>query len=734
MSSSMDVEAASGVGRSERGGTSSDQSTAAPNVIDPKKKKIRWGLLLTYTAFMAVGSIGGPLLQRLYFVHGGSRKWLSSCLQTIGFPFMFLPLFYLYARRFGRQPAARKLTRFFMGPKLFFASVFMGMLLGADNYLYSAGLAYLPVSTSSLLFATQLAFTALFAFLLVRQKFTFYSVNSVMLMTLGALVLALHTSKDRPPGVSSGEYFMGFFFTLGGAVLLGFILPSIELCYAKAGQAVTYALVMQFQIVFTLSATVLCLVGMAINNDFEVIPREAKEFAIGEAKYYLVIILTGIVWQFLFIGTLGVVYCSSSLFAGILSSVLLPLTQVGAVIAFDEKFTGEKGMSLALCLWGFTSYFIGEYKRAGRQVPSIEPEEVEVEGEEANRGNYKPSKETKLTPLLLNYALLALGNTGGPLLLRLYFIRGGSRLWFSSSLLTAGWAIMFIPLCVSYFYRRSSSPEGKTKLFFITPNLFMVAASLGIILGCIDYMYAYGCSYVPVTTSSLLMSTQLMFNAIFAFFVVKQRFSSYSINSVFLMTLGAIVLGLHTNRDRPANETHLHYILGFFMTLGAAFLYGIMLPLLQLAYSKAKQEVTYTLVIEVQMVMSFFATAFCVVGLLANSDYKAIAREVSSYRLGEAKYVAIVVCSAIMWQLYFLGMVGVVSCSSSLHAGVMEASLIPLTQMLAVVFFHERFTPEKGVSLALCLWGFSSYFYGERKKEMKERRKKQYGNETLELA
>ncbi|XP_068641123.1 purine permease 1-like [Aristolochia californica] len=360
----MDVEA-SGAAANERA------QTMAPL----QKKQTRWGLLLVYAAFMAVGTIGGPLLQRLYFIHGGGRKWLSSCLQTIGFPFMFVPLFYLYTRRFGRRK-----TKFFIGPKLFFASAFLGMLLGADNYLYSAGLAYLPVSTSSLLFATQLAFTALFAFIIVRQKFTFYSINSVMLMTLGAVVLALHTANDRPPGVSNGKYFMGFFFTLAGAVLLGFILPCIEFCYSKAGQAVTYTVVMQFQVVFTLSATIFCLIGMAINNDFKIIPREAKEFAIGEVKYYVVIISSAVVWQFLFIGTLGVVYCSSSLFVGIFSSVLLPLTPVAAVIAFDEKFTGEKGMSLALCLWGFTSYFVGEYKRAGRQVPSVEPAEVEGDG------------------------------------------------------------------------------------------------------------------------------------------------------------------------------------------------------------------------------------------------------------------------------------------------------------------------------------------------------------------
>ncbi|XP_068639040.1 purine permease 1-like [Aristolochia californica] len=338
----------------------------------------------------------------------------------------------------------------------------------------------------------------------------------------------------------------------------------------------------------------------------------------------------------------------------------------------------------------------------------------------------------KLALLLMNSALLALGNTAAPLLLRLYFILGGKRLWFSSWLETGGWPIMIIPLFISYFYRRRTTAHN-TKLFFITPRLFIASAFLGILTGCDDYMYAYGSDYLPVSTSSLLISTQLMFNAIFAFLIVKHKFSSYSINSVFLLTLGAVVLGLHTSGDRPANESHLHYMLGFVMTIGAAALYGMVLPLIELTYMKATQEITYTLVVEMQMVMSFFATAFCTMGMLINHDFQAIPREASEYELGEVKYYVAVVSAAIMWQFFFLGMVGVISCSSSLHAGVLIAAFIPVTEVLAVFFFREKFGAEKGVSLALSLWGFGSYLYGEKKKMAKEKQNAKLVKET-ELA
>ncbi|XP_058087765.1 purine permease 3-like [Magnolia sinica] len=330
------------------------------------------------------------------------------------------------------------------------------------------------------------------------------------------------------------------------------------------------------------------------------------------------------------------------------------------------------------------------------------------------------SKAMKITLLLLNGTMLAIGNTGGPLILRLYFIRGGNRKWLSSWLQTGGWPLILIPLSISYVHRRLKSKDN-TRVFFITPFLFASCAVLGVLTGLDDYMYAYGSTYLPVSTSSILISSQLAFNAVFALLIVKHKFTPYSINAVILLMVGAIILGVHSNSDRPAKETNLHYYLGFFMTLGAAALYGVVLPLLELTYMKTKQAITYALVMEMQMVICFFATAFCTLGMLANKDFKAIPREARVYGLGESRYYMVLVGCAVFWQFFFLGMVGVISCSSSLHAGVLISAFIPVTEILAVFFYDEKFNADKGLALSLALWGFASYFYGEFKKDKKEK-------------
>ncbi|KAL4580746.1 hypothetical protein LXL04_016948 [Taraxacum kok-saghyz] len=91
----------------------------------------------------------------------------------------------------------------YMRPMVFFAAAVIGVLTGVDDFLYACGVSRLPVSTTSLIIASQLGFTAFFAFLLVKQKFTPYSIMA----------------------------------------LYGLVLSMVEMTYNKTKQAITYTLV-----------------------------------------------------------------------------------------------------------------------------------------------------------------------------------------------------------------------------------------------------------------------------------------------------------------------------------------------------------------------------------------------------------------------------------------------------------------------------------------------------------
>ncbi|KAL9998762.1 putative purine permease, plant [Helianthus debilis subsp. tardiflorus] len=345
----------------------------------------------------------------------------------------------------------------------------------------------------------------------------------------------------------------------------------------------------------------------------------------------------------------------------------------------------------------------------------------------------KVSPAAKNTLLILNCVLLSIGNCGGPLIMRLYFLHGGERVWLSSFLETAGWPVIILVLAVLYFDRRRKNRNTKTTFVYMRPRLFFAVAVIGILTGLDDYLYAYGVARLPVSTSSLIIASQLGFTAFFAYLLVKQKFTPYSVNAVVLLTVGAAVLALHTNGDRPEGESKKAYVMGFVMTVGASLLYGFVLPLIELTYNKAKQEITYTLVLEIQMVMCLFASIFCAVGMFINNDFKAIPVEATEFGLGETKYYVILCASALIWQCFFLGAIGVIFCASSLLSGIIIAVLLPVIEVLAVLFYKENFQAEKGVALVLSLWGFASYFYGEYKFAKKLKVKTRSSQQSMEL-
>lgn len=335
----------------------------AQRISNPTRKL----LLMLSIILVTVGACGGPLIMRLYFLHGGKRIWLTGWLQTAAWPLILIPLVASYCNRRKKPEGGSPTKLVLIDLRTLISGVIIGCLVGLTNHLYSFGVGHLPVSTNSLILATQLVFTAFSAFILVGQKFNAYTVNAIVLLTLGSVVLAIHAGSERPKGEKNKMYVLGFILTLAAAALSGCLLPLIELTYMKAKQAISYTLVMEFQSVVCISATVFSTVGMLVNNDFKEISQEAREYQLGETKYYLVLVWCAIVWQCFTVGFTGIIFCASSLFSGIMLAALLPITEVLAVIFYHEKFQAEKGIALALSLWGFISHFYGAIKHGKKQ-------------------------------------------------------------------------------------------------------------------------------------------------------------------------------------------------------------------------------------------------------------------------------------------------------------------------------------------------------------------------------
>ena len=74
-------------------------------------------------------------------------------------------------------------------------------------------------------------------------------------------------------------------------------------------------------------------------------------YELGETKYYLVLSACAIFWQLMNVGFVGVIFCSSSLLAGIVIAMLAMLTPLGVVAAavfVAGMMVGADGMSRAV--------------------------------------------------------------------------------------------------------------------------------------------------------------------------------------------------------------------------------------------------------------------------------------------------------------------------------------------------------------------------------------------------
>ncbi|KAJ9541187.1 hypothetical protein OSB04_027693 [Centaurea solstitialis] len=340
--------------------------TSNKSTLNGKPYKI---LLAINYLCLFVGSVSSSLLLKFYFNHKGSSLWVSTWVQSAGFPLLLLPIYLPYHLHFLRpKETLNKQRKPFSGfdIKLLSLSFGVGLMIGISNLCFSWGTSYLPLSTSSLVLSSQLVFTLLLCVIIVKQKITFLNLNCVILLTVSCVILALNSSGDRPEGLTSRKYLIGFLSTICAGLLFALYLPVMEKIYRKVD---CYAMVMEMQFVMELTATALATVGMAIAGGFKEMRQESiTVFDLGPTRYWLTVGFNLVTWQLSFMGAAGMVFLTTSLTGGICMTALTAVNVLGGVVVYGDEFKGPKVVATVLCLWGFCSYVYGMYVKMKGEI------------------------------------------------------------------------------------------------------------------------------------------------------------------------------------------------------------------------------------------------------------------------------------------------------------------------------------------------------------------------------
>ncbi|GKU92501.1 hypothetical protein SLEP1_g6215 [Rubroshorea leprosula] len=331
----------------------------------PHRKDIHWWIrICMYIVFVLAGQVVGTLLGRQYFDKGGKSKWLATLVQLAAFPIL-IP-FYFFSPTPLRNPTktSNNIINTKPPPVTRLAAVYvsLGLLVAVECYLYSVGLQYLPVSTYSLICASQLAFNALFSYFLNSQKFTPLIVNSLVLLTLSSTLLVwTGNSSSTGSKISRGKYIIGFLSTVGASAGFGLVLSLTQLSFQKVIKKQTFTAVMDMIIYQSTVATAAILVGFFASGEWKGLKGEMKGYELGGVSYVMTLVWTSVSWQIFAIGAVGLIFEVSSLFSNAISAMGLPVVPVLAVIFFHEKIDGIKVIALILAIWGFVSYIYQHY-------------------------------------------------------------------------------------------------------------------------------------------------------------------------------------------------------------------------------------------------------------------------------------------------------------------------------------------------------------------------------------
>uniref|UniRef100_A0A2P2JZR4 Probable purine permease n=1 Tax=Rhizophora mucronata TaxID=61149 RepID=A0A2P2JZR4_RHIMU len=310
-----------------------------------------WILLALSTAAMLVAFPASSLLSRVYYANGGASKWIISWVAVAGWPLTALVLFPTY---FFRKTFPTPLTL-----KLILSYVVLGVLSAADNLMYAYAYAYLPASTASLLASSSLVFSALFGYFIVSNKLNASIINAIVIITAAMTIIALDSDSDRYSYVSDSQYIMGFVWDILGSALHGLIFALSELIFIKLLGRRSFHVVLEQQVMVSLFAFIFTTIGVIVNKDFQGMASEARKFKGGEASYIMVLVWGAITFQLGVLGGTAVLYLASTVLAGVLNAVRVPLTSIAAVILLHDPMSGFKILSLIITFWGFGSYIYG---------------------------------------------------------------------------------------------------------------------------------------------------------------------------------------------------------------------------------------------------------------------------------------------------------------------------------------------------------------------------------------
>ncbi|KAL0694528.1 hypothetical protein Bca4012_061708 [Brassica carinata] len=274
-------------------------------------------------------------------------------------------------------------------------------------------------------------------------------------------------------------------------------------------------------------------------------------------------------------------------------------------------------------------------------------------------------------------------------------------------------------------------------------RVLLLYVSLGVLVSVYSKLYALARLYVGW---GILVPAQLILTSLFSAFINRLKFNRWIVISI-IFTLAADFFCTPAFSGTPTeDESYTYGIKAWLILIFPTLAFSLSLSLTQLGFEKVLVKTkryggnkkVFRTVLEIQICVSFVATLICLVGLFASGEFKELKGDSERYKKGRTYYVMSLVGLALSWQVWGVGLLGLVLLVSGLFADVVHMCASPVVALLVVLAFDfkdDDFGWQRRGALVGAVLALASYFYylhKSKKKEMAELNKGENDNNSQE--
>ena len=97
--------------------------------------------------------------------------------------------------------------------------------------------------------------------------------------------LGLIQKNDRPKGVNTAKYIVGFICTVATLAIYGLLPPLMQVIFNRVIKKETFVVVPKMQIFISIVATVVYITGLFVSGEFQDMKLEAESFTTRKVSY-----------------------------------------------------------------------------------------------------------------------------------------------------------------------------------------------------------------------------------------------------------------------------------------------------------------------------------------------------------------------------------------------------------------------------------------------------------------